>query len=398
MAVSSDGKRRRLRHLLKHDALRRVRWPILKRLGFHAWGDERSSVRGPGVEYAESREYEFGEDARTIDWNLSARSDRIYVRESHPDRGLDAWLIVDASASLDWGTALMLKREAAFDMASAASSLIARHGSRVGAIVFDANVRRILPPVAGRRGRLHLVGSLDADLSSAPTGAATALAAALWQAVKVIRRPGLLIVISDFLAAGGWQRPMAVLGHRHAVPAPAHRVPAPPLGRGQPPRRRAPRVIIYQPAFLLGLLAIPVLLAGYVLAQRRRRAYTLRFTNLELLRSVLPRTPGIRRHVPPAMFVLGGIALLSGLTVPVLNLEIARNNADVVLVMDVSGSMQAADVAPTRLDAAKNAASTLIDQLPGDDRIALISFSSTATLQQGLTTDRQAVKGAVSSL
>ena len=219
MAVSSDGKRRRLRHLLKHDALRRVRWPILKRLGFHAWGDERSSVRGPGVEYAESREYEFGEDARTIDWNLSARSDRIYVRESHPDRGLDAWLIVDASASLDWGTALMLKREAAIDMASAASSLIARHGSRVGAIVFDANVRRILPPVAGRRGRLHLVGSLDADLSSAPTCAATALAAALWQAVKVIRRPGLLIVISDFLAAGGWQRPMAVLGHRHELVA-----------------------------------------------------------------------------------------------------------------------------------------------------------------------------------
>ena len=157
-------------------------------------------------------------------------------------------------------------------------------------------------------------------------------------------------------------------------------------------------MIIYQPAFLLGLLAIPVLLAGYVLAQRRRRAYTLRFTNLELLRSVLPRTPGIRRHVPPAMFVLGGIALLSGLTVPVLNLEIARNNADVVLVMDVSGSMQATDVAPSRLDAAKNAGSTLIDQLPGDDRIALISFSSTATLQQELTTDRQAVKGAVSSL
>src|SRR2546423_1555651 len=190
---------------------------IWRRLGFHAWGDERSSVRGPGVEYAESREYEYGEDARTIDWNLSARSDRVFVRESHPDRGLDAWLIVDASASLDWGTALTLKREAALDMASAASSLIARHGSRVGAIVFDAKVRRILPPVAGRRGRLHLVGSLDAHLSSAPTGAATALAAALWQAVKVIRRPGLLIVISDFLAAGGWQRPMAVLGHRHEL-------------------------------------------------------------------------------------------------------------------------------------------------------------------------------------
>src|SRR5437879_6663382 len=69
------------------------------------------------------------------------------------------------------------------------------HGSRVGAIVFDARVRRILPPVAGRRGRLHLVGSLDADMSAPPGGPATALAAALWQAVKVIRRPGLLIEI-----------------------------------------------------------------------------------------------------------------------------------------------------------------------------------------------------------
>src|SRR5207248_1714331 len=100
----------------------------------------------------------------TIDWNLSARSDRIYVRESHPDRGLDAWLIVDASASLDWGTALMLKREAAIDMASAASSLIARHGSRVGAIVFDANVRRILPPVDPETGRQLHVDTSDRRL------------------------------------------------------------------------------------------------------------------------------------------------------------------------------------------------------------------------------------------
>jgi Ca-activated chloride channel homolog len=157
-------------------------------------------------------------------------------------------------------------------------------------------------------------------------------------------------------------------------------------------------LIIYQPAFLLGLLAIPILIAGYVLAQRRRRAYTLRFTNLELLRSVLPRSPGFRRHLPPAMFVVGGFALLSGLAAPVLNLEVARNNADVVLVIDVSGSMQATDVAPTRLDAAKSAASTLVDQLPGEDRIGLVSFSSTATLRQPLTTDRGAVKAAIASL
>lgn len=157
-------------------------------------------------------------------------------------------------------------------------------------------------------------------------------------------------------------------------------------------------MIIYQPAFLLGFLAIPVLIAGYVLAQRRRRTYTLRFTNLELLRSVLPRSPGMRRHVPPAAFLAGAVALLSGLTVPVLNLEIARNSADVVLIIDVSGSMQATDVAPTRLDAAKSAAATLIDQLPGGDRAALISFNSSATLRHGLTTDREAVKAALAGL
>ena len=157
-------------------------------------------------------------------------------------------------------------------------------------------------------------------------------------------------------------------------------------------------MIIYQPAFLLGLLAIPLLIAGYVLVQRRRRAYTLRFTNLELLRSVVPRSPGIRRHLPPTLFLLGSAALLSGMAVPVLNLEIARNSADVVLVIDVSGSMQATDVTPTRLEAAKSAATTLVDQLPAGYRIALISFSSGATVRQGLTTDHGAVKSALSAL
>jgi len=157
-------------------------------------------------------------------------------------------------------------------------------------------------------------------------------------------------------------------------------------------------VIIYEPVYLLGLLAIPLLIAGYVLAQLRRRRYTLRFTNLALLGSVMRRTPGVRRHIPPAMFLLGAAAVLSAMTVPALQLEVARNTADVVLTIDVSGSMQATDVAPTRLDAAKRAATTLIDQLPGSDRIALVSFDSQAAVRQGLTTDRNAVKAALDTL
>jgi uncharacterized protein (DUF58 family) len=217
--VSSDQGKGSRRRFPKHEALGRLRWPVWKKLGLRAWGDERSNLRGPGVEFADVREYQYGEDARLIDWTLTARSDRVFVRESHPERGLDAWLIVDASASLDWGTALVLKREAALEMASAAASLIARHGSRVGAIVFDSHVRRVLPPVAGRTGRLQLVGGLEAAFTPATDRGATALAGALRQASKVVQRPALMIVISDFLAAGAWQPPMAVLGHRHEVVA-----------------------------------------------------------------------------------------------------------------------------------------------------------------------------------
>lgn len=157
-------------------------------------------------------------------------------------------------------------------------------------------------------------------------------------------------------------------------------------------------MIIMQPVFLLGLLAIPLLAAGYVLAQLRRRAYTLRFTNLALLGSVMRRGPGVRRHIPPLMFLLGATALMSAISVPVLQLEIARNTADIVLVIDVSRSMEATDVAPNRLAAAKSAAATLVDQLPASDRIALISFDTRVVVRQGLTTDRGAVKRALSTL
>ncbi|TMF28332.1 MAG: DUF58 domain-containing protein [Chloroflexi bacterium] len=83
--------------------LRRSRWPVLRRLGFHPGGDERSSMRGAGLEYSDVREYQAGDDPRTIEWNITARSDRPYVRESLPDRGLDAWLLVDITRAASSG-------------------------------------------------------------------------------------------------------------------------------------------------------------------------------------------------------------------------------------------------------------------------------------------------------
>ncbi len=198
--------------------LRRVRWPVARRLGVHPWGDERSRVLGPGVEYADVREYQYGEDARLIDWDLTARSDRPYVRLSNPDRGVDVWLLVDVSASLDWGTARCLKRDLAVEFADAAALLLTRHGNRVGAITFDSAIRRVLPPAAGRTGRLRLVARLQAA-ATAGDSRGTDIALALRTARRFLTRTSLVIVVSDFLTERDWSRELRALTLRHEVMA-----------------------------------------------------------------------------------------------------------------------------------------------------------------------------------
>ena len=201
------------------EVLRRLRWPLTHRLGTHTAGDERSRYLGPGVEYADVREYEPSEDARLIDWNLTARSDRPFIRQSHQERGLDVWLVLDASRSLDWGTSRVLKREAVQELVELLTILLARHGGRVGAIVFDAHVRRIFPLRGGRYGRLWLLSRIESETAAVGAPGQTDLATALERAGRLIRRPSLVIVISDFLVESGWQLPMKSLALRHDVVA-----------------------------------------------------------------------------------------------------------------------------------------------------------------------------------
>jgi uncharacterized protein (DUF58 family) len=198
------------------ERLGRVHWPVAGALGVHPAGDYRSRGRGPGLEQADVREYVAGDDPRQIDWNLSARSDRIYVREAHPDRGLDAWLILDTSRSLDWGTARCLKREAAGELVVAASILLARRGNRVGALIFDNGLQHIIPPSSGRAARSTLIAEASKDRGPGEDGP-TDLARALTQAGRLIQRQSLVIVVSDFLAPTGWQQPLKILGVRHEL-------------------------------------------------------------------------------------------------------------------------------------------------------------------------------------
>ena len=152
------------------------------------------------------------------------------------------------------------------------------------------------------------------------------------------------------------------------------------------------------PGLLWTLLLVPVALAAYLLAQRRRSRYTVRFTNLDLLANVVSAKPGWRRHVPPAFYLLALAALLVSLARPQAMAMVPKEQATIVLVMDVSGSMNATDVQPTRLVSSQRAATTFIEQLPEKFRVGIVSFASTAQTLTRPTTDRAAVYEAVASL
>ena len=151
----------------------------------------------------------------------------------------------------------------------------------------------------------------------------------------------------------------------------------------------------YRLYLLLALLALVVL---YLLAQRRRRTYAVRFTQLDLLDKVAPRRPGWRRHVPAAAFLIALGLLVIGFARPQRELRIPRESATVVVAVDTSISMEATDVSPNRLEAAKRAADRFVNQLPANFAVGLTSFDGTAQIDVPPTRDRAAVSAGIDRL
>jgi Ca-activated chloride channel homolog len=152
------------------------------------------------------------------------------------------------------------------------------------------------------------------------------------------------------------------------------------------------------PILLLGLLLVPVTLVVYRLIQRRRSRYVVRFTNVELLGNLVPRTPAWRRHVPPAFYLVAMAALVVALARPSMAVAVPRNEATIILTMDVSGSMTAVDVEPSRLAAAQRAGSAFIDQLPAGFKVGLVAFSTEPRIVVEPTTDRATLHDALNNL
>lgn len=194
--------------------LRRLEWTVLRRLDGLLHGDYRMLIRGFGVDLAELREYQYHDDVRHIDWNVTARLQTPYVRQFQEDREVSAWFVLDLSPSLDFGSGTLAKRDIAIDFVAVLARLFSRYGNRVGALFYGERMDAVIPARGGRRHVLHL---LQRMLSRpAPTAAkATDLGAFLKAAFEVIPRRSLIFVVSDFVSTPGFARALAQLARRH---------------------------------------------------------------------------------------------------------------------------------------------------------------------------------------
>jgi len=176
-------------------------------------GAYHAVFKGRGMEFAEVREYTPGDEVRTIDWNVTARMGAPYVKKFVEERDLTLLLVVDVSGSQEFGSQYLLKRDYAAELAAVlAFSAVSNH-DRVGAVLFSDRIEGYVPPARGRDHALRIVRDL---LAREPLGRGTDLAGALRFANRVLRRRGIVAVISDF-QADGYERALGVLRRRHDV-------------------------------------------------------------------------------------------------------------------------------------------------------------------------------------
>src|SRR3954471_7322455 len=237
--------------------LRRLEWRVVRRLDGRLQGDYRTLFRGEGLDFTDLREYVPGDDLRHIEWNVTARLDEPYVREFVEDRELTAWLLLDHSASMGFGPVDRQKDLVLAEIATTLAHVLTRGGSRVGALVMDVGVEQVIPPASGRTQALRIAKTLldrrearaPDDLNRreatkreegasflrrgvrrvlgrrgragvpAPSGTVTDLGVMLAAAYGIARRRSLLLVVSDFITADGWEAPLSRLARRPEVGA-----------------------------------------------------------------------------------------------------------------------------------------------------------------------------------
>ncbi|WP_282784574.1 MULTISPECIES: DUF58 domain-containing protein [unclassified Nocardia] len=195
-------------------ALKTLELTVRRRLDGVLHGDHLGLIPGPGSEPGDARMYQPGDDVRQMDWSVTARTTHPHVRQMVADRELETWLVIDLSASLDFGTALCQKRDLVVAAAAAVTHLTSGGGNRIGAVV--ANGERLIR-IPARTGRIHAQSMLR-TIATTPH-ARDGVRGDLRGAIESLRRPqrkrGLAVVISDFLGDIDWQRSLRAISARH---------------------------------------------------------------------------------------------------------------------------------------------------------------------------------------
>ena len=197
--------------------LLRLDWNVIRRLDGLLQGDYRTLFYGFGVDFADLREYQPGDDIRYIDWNVTARMNTPYVRQYLEDREITAWFLLDLTPSVDFGTVQNFqKRTMLVEFAAVLARLLTRHGNRVGAMMFGNGIQHTVPARGGRIQVLRLMNDLlrQPRLARAPF---TNLKSFFDGALNSIKRRSLVFVISDFISEPGWERSLNFLSRKHEV-------------------------------------------------------------------------------------------------------------------------------------------------------------------------------------
>ncbi|HTE47025.1 MAG TPA: DUF58 domain-containing protein [Gemmatimonadaceae bacterium] len=178
-------------------------------------GEYRSVFKGQGMEFAEVREYQAGDEVRSIDWNVTARMQRPYVKRYIEERELTVMLAVDVSGSERFGTRLRFKSELSSELAAVLAMSAIRNNDRVGCVMFTDRIEHVVPPRKGRRHALRLIRDI---LAFEPKGRETDIGGALEYLNKMLKHKAIVFIVSDFLGAE-IDRPLKLLAQRHDVVA-----------------------------------------------------------------------------------------------------------------------------------------------------------------------------------
>lgn len=201
------------------ELLRRVRRIEIKsrRLSSNIFaGEYHSAFKGKGMSFSEVREYQYGDDVRDIDWNVTARFNRPYVKVYEEERELTVMLLIDVSGSVDFGTQMRTKRELITEIAATLSFSAIQNNDKIGVIFFSDKVEKYIPPQKGRKHILYIIREL---LTFTPQGKKTDISEALEFMMKIQRRQCAAFVISDFIDRHDLTDKLKIAGHRYDLNA-----------------------------------------------------------------------------------------------------------------------------------------------------------------------------------